>query len=188
MTQKGQLKRSEILNAAAILLAQEGGSAFSMRAIADSCGLRLSHLQHYYPTAEQLLLALLETVLQDAEEKLANTIAAGQAPLEALVSLVFKSLQNQRDCQLIIELWALAGRSPETKAVLTIFYQAYINRVAQLVQHENNALTPEIAKQRAVMIVALLEGLSVIYSGKKSELTAAVEKNILLTLNLIIQN
>src|SRR6202008_1882403 len=58
-TEKGLGRAHEILQAARTLLAAEGYAGLSMRRVAGAARMSLSNVQHYYPSRELLLEALL---------------------------------------------------------------------------------------------------------------------------------
>src|SRR5690554_6391387 len=64
-SRKGQARAAQILKAARQVLVEAGYTQFSLRNIAAQAGMHLSNLQYYYPTREQILLALLHYILED---------------------------------------------------------------------------------------------------------------------------
>lgn len=50
-------RRTEILDAALTLMAREGASGTSMRAVAGACGVNVATLYHYFPSKRELLKA-----------------------------------------------------------------------------------------------------------------------------------
>jgi len=50
-------RRTEILDAALGLMATEGASGTSMRAVAGVCGVNVATLYHYFPSKRELLRA-----------------------------------------------------------------------------------------------------------------------------------
>ena len=63
-SQRGQARRDQILEAATGLLLEQGHAGFSARGVADRAGLRLSHVQYYYPTPADIIGALLDLFIE----------------------------------------------------------------------------------------------------------------------------
>ncbi|MFE0013149.1 TetR/AcrR family transcriptional regulator, partial [Streptomyces erythrochromogenes] len=62
-TPKGHQRRAALLDAAEHVLGSAGGAELTMRAVADAAGVRLGHLQYYFPARSDLLAALLDRIL-----------------------------------------------------------------------------------------------------------------------------
>lgn len=86
-TRRGEERRAEILRAALAVIAERGYRGASLNAVAERAGLTQQGLQHYFPTKDALLIAVL------AERDQWDTGAArrdggGAWPLSLLASLV----------------------------------------------------------------------------------------------------
>jgi AcrR family transcriptional regulator len=64
-TTKGYERSVAILDAARAILATEGYAGLSMRCVAQRVGVSLSNVQHYYPSRDALIEALLEQTFTD---------------------------------------------------------------------------------------------------------------------------
>ena len=72
---KGVVKRREVLEAAMKVLVRDGYKA-SLRAIAKESGLSLTGLMHYFPTRDELMLAVLRDIDDHVAEELFEAGAA----------------------------------------------------------------------------------------------------------------
>ncbi|WP_095110888.1 TetR/AcrR family transcriptional regulator [Pseudomonas sp. Irchel 3E20] len=158
MATKGEVRRERVLEAALQVLAQQGAHGFRMRAVASAADLSLSHVQYYFPSLDSLLAAVVERYLREWDQRL----AAAPDDLASALTLVLDSHLHCQDCQVLWELWAMAGHDPAANTALTGFYQAYIDRVCVLLARDAAQVPAETIRGRAVLIVALLEGLSVL--------------------------
>ncbi|MFJ6934864.1 TetR family transcriptional regulator [Streptomyces sp. NPDC101132] len=70
-TAKGAQRRAAVLDAAEGILSASGGSELTLRAVADAAGVRLGHLQYYFPSRADLLAALLDRILTAALHRVA---------------------------------------------------------------------------------------------------------------------
>ena len=74
-TEKGLGRAHGILQAARRLLAVEGYAGLSMRRVAQEAGMALSNVQHYYPSRDLLLEALLLSIMDEFQARM-DRIAA----------------------------------------------------------------------------------------------------------------
>src|SRR3974390_1578201 len=74
-TYEGTKKAKVILRAAATVFVRDGASAFSARRVAREARLSLGSLQHVFPTAESLLLGMLEDVITSYDEAYQRRLA-----------------------------------------------------------------------------------------------------------------
>lgn len=165
---RGEDRRNKIISAALRVLIREGAHGFRMRAIAAEAGIGLSHVQYYFKTIDLVLAAVVEAHLQDWD------MVMQEAPfdLSGAVAFMLAKQQERDDCQLLWELWALSGRDAAANSALITFYHGYIDRVCALIKANmpQNQDEQQI-RARAVMIVALLEGLSVLRgNGRENQL------------------
>jgi len=72
---KGVVKRREVLEATMTVLVRDGYKA-SLRAIAKESGLSLTGLMHYFPTRDELMLAVLRDIDDHVAEELFEAGAA----------------------------------------------------------------------------------------------------------------
>jgi AcrR family transcriptional regulator len=158
MAERGEARREAILAAATTVLARDGAHGFRLRAVAVEAGLGLSHVQYYFSSLEALLGALVDRYLAGWDIRLGETAQ----DLPSAIDAVLDSQTQGSDCQLLWELWAMSSRDPAADAALTRFYVGYLDRVADLTTAARPDLAPEAARDGAVLIVALIEGLSIL--------------------------
>jgi AcrR family transcriptional regulator len=80
-TTKGYERASAILEAARLLLARDGYAALAMRSVAQQVGVSLSTVQHYYPSRDALIEALLEQTFARYQAGIDERVAAaGSGP------------------------------------------------------------------------------------------------------------
>jgi AcrR family transcriptional regulator len=146
------------LAAATAVLSRDGAHGFRLRAVATEAGLGLSHVQYYFPSLEALLAALVDRYLADWDLRLGETCEN----LPSIVEAVLDSQVQGDDCRLIWELWAMSSRDGGANAAVASFYAAYLERVAKLTAAVRPDFSAQAALDCAVLVVALLEGLSVL--------------------------
>ena len=155
---RGEARRDAILEAATTLLARDGAHGFRLRAIAAEAGLRLSHVQYYFASLDDLLAALVDRYLAGWDSQLAET----DPDLSSVIDAVLDGHTGSGDCRLLWELWAMSSRDPAANTALTRFYASYLERVASLALRAHPDLSPAAARDSAALIVSLMEGLSIV--------------------------
>ena len=179
LTQKGLARKTQIIQAAIGILSTEGRSGFSMRAIAQACGLRLSNVQYYFSSMEELFCTMLEFIFQDTKSRLEQLVAEGNDLLEALIYIIFHDIEQQTDCQLLFEIWAISVQFEKTNDIIVELYRNYLDALTETIQSKNANLSKAEAQKRAEAIVPLFEGLCIVYGkGRKQKLAPELQKNI----------
>ncbi|MFE4356630.1 TetR/AcrR family transcriptional regulator [Kitasatospora sp. MY 5-36] len=182
---KGAQKREQLLDTAEELLVTTGSGELSMRAVAAAAGVRLGHLQHYFPTHAELVAAVLERVLARSVERLAPLLDPGRDE-DALLRELLAEQQDMRLVRLFAELWALAARDPSVAAAVRAFYDRYQELVACFLAERRPALTEEERRSRARVFVMLIEGASLFRSGLAGTADAAADAELLRTAGALL--
>ncbi|MCD2515197.1 TetR/AcrR family transcriptional regulator [Massilia sp. G4R7] len=163
-TEKGLGRAHAILQAARALLAAEGYAGLSMRRVAQDAGMSLSNVQHYYGSKERLLEALLLTTMDEFQAKMDRIAVAmaGRPQVERFLSTIDMFLDEITEPvthAIFFEIWALASRHPFASDLMGRMMARERKAVYGLIRGLNPAIDDEEAMQRAVLIVAQVEGL-----------------------------
>ncbi|MFE6051520.1 TetR/AcrR family transcriptional regulator [Kitasatospora sp. NPDC056446] len=161
---KGAQRREQLLDTAEELLVTTGGAGLSMRAVAAAAGVRLGHLQHYFPTHAELVSAVLERVLGRSAERLAPLLDPG-GDEDALLRALLAEQQDVRLVRLFAELWALAAHDTSVAAAVRAFYDRYRDLVACYLATRHPDLDEGRRRSRAQVFIMLIEGASLFRSG-----------------------
>ncbi|MFC0254399.1 TetR/AcrR family transcriptional regulator [Massilia consociata] len=163
-TEKGRGRAHDILQVARRLLASEGYAGLSMRRVAGAAGMSLSNLQHYYGSKEQLLEALLLTTMDAFQAKMDGIAVAmaGRPQVERFLTTVDMFLDEITEPTmhaLFFEIWALASRHPFASSLMGKMMGRERKAVHGLIHGLNPALDEDATMERAVLIVAQIQGL-----------------------------
>jgi AcrR family transcriptional regulator len=163
-TEKGWSRAHAILQAARALLASEGYAGLSMRAVAQAAGMTLSNVQHYYASRDALLEALLLSIMDEFQSKMDRIAAdmSGRPRLERFLSTADMFLEEITDPvthAIFFEIWALAARHPFASALMDKMLGRERKTVYKLIVGLNPAIGDEEYMQRAILMVAQIEGL-----------------------------
>lgn len=124
---KGRATRELILRSGLQVLVEEGYSAMSMRRVAAVAGMKFGHLTYYYPSREDFVAELLDSIIKAYEQAfeehiLANKLDATQR-LALYVQLAMDSMQNPNQAKFAPEIWALANHEPFAAMRMQDMYQ-----------------------------------------------------------------
>jgi AcrR family transcriptional regulator len=171
-TEKGLGRAQEILQAARALLAAEGYAGLSMRRVAQASGMSLSNVQHYYGSKDQLLEALLLTTMDAFQARMDGiaTAMSERSQLERFLSTVDMFLEEITEPvihALFFEIWALASRHPFASKLMDTMLGRERKTVYRLIHGLNPAISDDETMQRAILMVAQIEGLMLFRLDKR---------------------
>ncbi len=180
---KGAERREALLDAAEEVLVAEGGPEWTMRAVAAAAGVRLGHLQYYFPTHADLVAAVLERVLRRSADRLAPLLSDDDTPGAAagVVTTLLAEQEDARLMRLFVEVWALAARDTTVAAAVREFYGDYRTQVTAFLARRRPDLPEEERRARAGVFVMLIEGASLFRSGVAGERDPATDEALLRT-------
>ena len=138
---RGQLRRRQILDAAAACFVREGFHGASIARIAKAAGMSAGNLYHFFPGKEAMIAALVQRRL-DQSLALFAEIEAAADPLEAMLERVAISLEQQTDLDqaaLGLEILAEAGRNPAVAGIVRTADDAIREHLVRLYNHAREA-------------------------------------------------
>lgn len=171
-TEKGLGRAHDILHAARGLLAAEGYAGLSMRKVASEVGMSLSNVQHYYQSKDALLEALLLYTMDLFQKKIDSISAAmtSATPIDRFLSTCDMFLEEITDPvthAIFFELWALASRNAFASGLMNKMLGRERKALFHMIRGLNPAIGDEEYMQRAIMMVAQIEGLMLFRLNKR---------------------
>jgi AcrR family transcriptional regulator len=159
-------RRSEIVDAAMTLFANEGYRGTSLASIAETVGLTLPGLLHYFPSKQELLVAVLEERDRRDEAAAEDRYATGQDLFTGLELLVAHNAESRNLVKLFTVLVGEAAVSPAHPA-----HQHFAQRyryVAEAIASRMDAsvelgdLAPDVDRDLlARLLMAVMDGLQI---------------------------
>lgn len=157
---KGENTRDRILTFSRDLFLRQGYDALVLRRIADSLDMKLSNLQYYYATKDDLVAAIINSeeqqdylILRSALDR----IEEGEEVVRYVVPKLIEHWRGQTGAVFIArEFFALY--KPEIQITKTGNDKIYFEEVERLIQRLNPALGKAELRYRRRMIIALLDG------------------------------
>jgi AcrR family transcriptional regulator len=168
---KGRATRELILRTALSVLVDEGYGAMSMRRVASMAGLQFGNLTYHYPSRDELVTELLDSVIKAYEcaydEMLKASKYNGWERLALYIKLAFVSMQHANQARFAPEIWALSNHEPVAE---TRMYEMYV-RAMRLIENILIELRPDLAPDhvRALALYCLCstEGFVVFIGADK---------------------
>lgn len=193
---KGALRKVALLDAAEEVLVTKGNANAAMRDFAAAAGVRIGHLQHYFPTRADLIRAVLERALKRSLQRLNDVTDLDLSPeatgdLEEaesyrLLTALLQEHSDMADVRMHLEIWALAATDDEAAGALREFYSHYSAHVQGLVRRGRPGLSEQETGAVAAAIVSLFEGAAVTRSGIAGLRTAPGDQAVIRTAQWLI--
>ncbi|QBJ97716.1 TetR/AcrR family transcriptional regulator [Rhodococcus sp. ABRD24] len=185
---KGAQRQAELLDAAERVLTTRGNANSALRDFAAEAGVRIGHLQHYFPTRADLIRAVLDRALARSLARVSEATGleaddtsernVTREDTEQMLAVLLSEQDDPACLRLFREIWSIAGGDDETAAVVRVFYRTYVGHVADLIA----CARPDVPEDRrtalAETVVSLLEGSSVVRSDIGVRRTAAGDLEI----------
>lgn len=165
MSTKAELRRQQILDAAAECFKKSGFHGASMAEIAKSFGMSAGHIYNYFESKEAIIEAMVKRDLDQALERIAK-IQGEKDILKAMLGTVDEGVQRRIDrSELDTEILAEAARNPKVAATVQCTDSVIRDKVAQLIQgiqplKDKQACAPALAAKTTILM-ALFDGLQI---------------------------
>ena len=144
---------------------RSAGARFSIRGVAQEAGMSMGAVQHFYPTRDQLIAAMLEFVTNaygEAWEALGRKLPlTGEDRLIGMLDYLADDIANQETRQFFFALWALSSHNKFAAALQDEMYAYQIGNVAVFVGAARPAFSERQCVEAALQITALNDGLMV---------------------------
>ncbi len=166
MTQpKAELRRQQILDAAAACFRQAGFHGASIAKISAAAAMSPGHIYHFFTNKEAIIGAIVEQRVEHLLNMIADLEAAPDV-FEALIQRVDIGVAEKTDpdfAALWLEVLAEAARNPEIAALVHAADQRLRRRLLELVNRarQSRQMVADLAPEAATeVIMAMFEGLS----------------------------
>jgi AcrR family transcriptional regulator len=158
------VRSAEIVEAAAKAFVRDGYASFNLRAVAADVGIRLSSLQHHFPTRESLITAALEFVMEGWNPQFYEIAGRKNLkPVERLKRILHLNLDliiNQPAASVLWELFALSRHEDFAMQFAQESYLEFRRMFAELLREVRPDLSDDQLMAHATLIAAQTEGLT----------------------------
>ncbi|WP_417262557.1 TetR/AcrR family transcriptional regulator [Celeribacter sp.] len=153
----------KVLDEAVEVLATEGVSGLSFRALARRCDMRLSNLQYYFATQDALLTAVtrhaLASRLEELRDRGALTLPDLRERFRAYLDFRMDRSAAPRAQAITTGLKDLAQRLDGPAEYFAASCQFHIRSLADMVRAFSPDTPPETVAHKAVMIAGLIDAV-----------------------------
>ncbi|MEM6676764.1 MAG: TetR/AcrR family transcriptional regulator [Pseudomonadota bacterium] len=162
-----QLSEKEILilDSALALLREHGDAGLTMRKLAERAGMRLSNVQYYFTSRDDVLKAMATRYFEACTQEIRRLTEAnpGDALRERAHLLILTVLRHgdalSDMCRIFRELWALSSRNDAIRDHMADYYRVLACLIADFVLGET--AEPDHRARLASLLVPFFEGYSV---------------------------
>jgi AcrR family transcriptional regulator len=157
------IRRPQILEAAAQVIAERGVSGTRVADVAKRAGTSAPAILYWFGSKDKLLAEALTFEEERFYEVLADTLATGTTPRERLRALIVESGSAGSDWPLWMELWTRALRDRELGEARTRLDDRWRGVIAEIVREGQDAgeFADADADAVAATLASLLDGLAV---------------------------
>lgn len=165
LTSKAELRRQQILDAAAECFRKSGFHGASMAEIAKSFGMSAGHIYNYFESKEAIIEAMVKRDLDHALDKIAK-IQGEKDILEAMLSTVEEGVQRRIDqSELDTEILAEAARNPKIAATVQCTDAVIRDKVMHLIKGvrpvKDSPASESSLAAKSTILMALFDGLQI---------------------------
>jgi AcrR family transcriptional regulator len=168
---KQKQKAREVAEIAVKVLIEDGLDKFSMRRVAERCGMSLAALQYHFATLAELLKAMIDQCID-------NYVDAAQIYLRGLSDDPQKAFQTHidwyiEDCKtaatarFTAQFQALACTDVYAAEALDAYMKLYRTSLGFFLRRANPVLGVDESVRRGAVIAGMLDGLMIIASEDK---------------------
>lgn len=134
----GEKTRQSILQSAQRVLTEKGVGGFSMRAIAADCDISVGNLHYHYSSAEKLIAAMIDSVMQQYEQDFETLLAevnphSAKHFVDLMEWLVRNSVERQVN-RLFRALYEMEKHHPSVASAMDTLYIDMRTMVARRMQ------------------------------------------------------
>lgn len=162
----------EILDAGRELLANEGYSNFSLRRVASDVGVHLRTVQHYFKTKDSLMREVLwDTVIYYKKIFEERVNKPGLEPVQRFrlfLEYLMSGFRERSTAGFFLQLWAHAHHNEDAALILDRMHNVHVSEISRYMDAMDVDISDKKRKQRAAMIVAMVEGIALVVSYRKS--------------------
>ncbi len=158
-------KEQVILDCALNLLKETGDAGLTMRKIADCAGMRLSNVQYYFKSRDDVLKAMVTRHVEECTADLKRLTREDPAPTPRARAhhLIRAGLSHGMElsdmCRIFRELWAISSRNTIVRDHMTGYYLNFSALMADFVIGED--VDPAVHDRVRSLLLPFFEGYSV---------------------------
>ena len=158
-------KETQILDCALKLLIETGDAGLTLRKLADCAGMRLSNVQYYFKSRDEVLGAMVSRYFDECTANLLLLTEASDARTQRdrIQFLVRSGLAHGHEisdmCRAFREIWAISSRNDVIDRCLMDYYEGFADVMADYALGGNADVA--CSEKLKALLVPYFEGYSV---------------------------
>lgn len=169
---KSGLKTQKLIIESAVnLLIEEGYHNFSLRKVALRSGISGGNLQHHFKTKDDLVVAMLDSVINVYLETFKSLFESKVPPkvrLRKILEHVILDLNTKYTTVLFPELWSLSNHDKKVSESVDDMYEKYRAVYKECIAEINPKLTDKQIEKAALFMSASIEGHTTFIGHKRN--------------------
>ena len=168
-TAKRSAKESMILDVALGILRETGDAGLTMRKIAEGAGMRLSNVQYYFKSRDDVLKAMVARYFDECTREIRQLTQDNPAPsrrdrAHLLILTALRHGDTLSDmCRIFRELWAISSRNAAVREDMTGYYRNFAALIVDFILDGSGG--PAAQDRLASLLLPFFEGYSVTASA-----------------------
>ena len=163
---KGQQRRQRIIEVAKQILIDNGSDGLILRDVAEQVGITHGNLQYYFPTKDDLLMAIFDQEVEKYTEGMKVAVSQSSTKrgrLDAIIDSGIAELKTP-ETALWYLMMSLANHNPEMAAILKKENDLYEEVLAEELGLISSNLSAQRRRHIARIVHAILDGLGIQYT------------------------
>lgn len=162
----GAATRAKILEAAIHVLATQGFSALTLRAVATQADIFYGNLTHHYPSRELLIEAVFEALTERYRQAFKDMVAQvqdGTSPVRAMVTWLLDDAVSAPTAPVFLQLWSMAAHMPSIAAGMAQLYDGAVGAFLEAFGIDPQAPESEKLRTALYLLGTVIEGSSAVF-------------------------
>ena len=172
LRRRGLARVRKILASAEKVFVNQGYPSFSLRNVAVETGISLGNLTYYFQSKEDLLRSMIDGILADYESALDAILKEfpgdPEARLRGYMQYLLADSRYPERHQFFYHFWAISTHDRFVAGCRRRAYDAFRDQVKGLCRAVNPALSEKTVTQRTYLLMALIEGMHVLFGNRKT--------------------
>ena len=170
-------RRAQIMDALYRCISKYGLQRSTIKKIAQEAGVQPGILHHYFKSRDEIIEKLVERIIDDLTASYLAELRGCDDPetrFDRAISYLFgHTASNDEFSGFFYDCWAEAKRNPRLCEKFTESFRRFREQVVQLLAEtgKSSGLSPAQEKELANMIIAILEGLVLLWDMDRENIS-----------------
>jgi AcrR family transcriptional regulator len=190
-SEKGERRREQVVSAARRAFMKSGYEGLSMRQVAGQCDMNLKNLQYYFPTKEDLFIAIVQEYYAGTLKAMKSNSGSSRGSSGKLVELekIILDHWDVSSSAIWMQLYCMAHHSPRMRELKIQLYEDWCTEMASLLKEYYPDAPARKLYKVARILTALIDGVVFARTEVRKNSTdfAALEKDIQAASKLLVE-